>query len=68
VDKTYGVFDPTPVDFDAAFRQHAERRFGSVIRDIRPTPLFQRSVEELNCAIRALMDLLAVNALGTGAQ
>ena len=33
VDKTYdGVFDLTPAEFDAAFRQYAERRFGSVIR------------------------------------
>jgi hypothetical protein len=33
VDKTYdAVFDLTPAEFDAAFRQYAERRFGSVIR------------------------------------
>jgi hypothetical protein len=33
VDKTYdAVFDLTPAEFDAAFRQFAERRFGSVIR------------------------------------
>ena len=33
VDKTYdAVFDLTPVEFDAAFRQYVERRFGSVIR------------------------------------
>jgi hypothetical protein len=31
--KTYdAVFDLTPAEFDAAFRQYAERRFGSVIR------------------------------------
>jgi hypothetical protein len=33
VDKTYdAVFDLTPAEFDAAFAQYAERRFGSVIR------------------------------------
>jgi hypothetical protein len=33
VDKTYDVvFDLTPEEFDAAFRQYAERRFGSVVR------------------------------------
>ena len=33
VDKTYDrVFDLTPSEFDAAFRQYAERRFGSLIR------------------------------------
>jgi hypothetical protein len=33
VDKTYhAVFDLTRAEFDAAFRQYAERRFGSVIR------------------------------------
>jgi hypothetical protein len=33
VGKTYdAVFDLTPAEFDAAFRQHAERRFRSVIR------------------------------------
>ena len=33
VDKTYdAVFELTPAEFDAAFRQYAERRFGSVIR------------------------------------
>jgi hypothetical protein len=33
VDKTYdAVFALTPAEFDAAFRQYAERRFGSVIR------------------------------------
>ena len=33
VDRTYdAVFDLTPAEFDAAFRQYAERRFGSVIR------------------------------------
>ena len=33
VDKTYdAVFDLTPAEFDAAFRQYAERRFGAVIR------------------------------------
>ena len=32
VDKTYpAVFDLTPIEFDAAFRQFAERRFGPVI-------------------------------------
>lgn len=33
VDKTYdAVLDLTPAEFDAAFRQYAQRRFGSVIR------------------------------------
>lgn len=33
VDKTYdAVFDLAPADFDAAFRQYAERRFGRVVR------------------------------------
>jgi hypothetical protein len=33
VDKTYdAVFDLTPAEFDAAFRQYAERRFGPVAR------------------------------------
>jgi len=33
VDKTYdAVFDLTPAEFDAAFRQYAEHRFGSVMR------------------------------------
>ena len=33
VDKTYdSVFDLTPAEFDAAFRQYIERRFGSVVR------------------------------------
>jgi len=33
VDKTYdAVFDLTPAEFDAAFRQYAERRFGRVVR------------------------------------
>jgi hypothetical protein len=33
VDKTYhAVFELTPAEFDAAFRQYAERRFGSVRR------------------------------------
>ena len=33
VDKTYdAVFDLTPAEFDAAFRQYADRRFGSIIR------------------------------------
>jgi hypothetical protein len=33
VDKTYdAVFDLTPAEFDAAFRQYAERRFGPVVR------------------------------------
>jgi hypothetical protein len=33
LDKTYdAVFDLTPAEFDAAFRQYAERRFGSVVR------------------------------------
>ena len=33
VDKTYdSVFDLTPADFDAAFRQYMERRFGVVVR------------------------------------
>jgi hypothetical protein len=64
------VFDLTPVEFDAAFRQYAERRLGSVISLTSALPhLLQRSVEELNGAIhRALMDLLAVNALGISAQ
>ena len=32
VDKTYdAVFDLTPAEFDAAFRQYAERRFGKVV-------------------------------------
>ena len=33
VDRTYhAVFELTPAEFDAAFRQYAERRFGSVAR------------------------------------
>ena len=33
VSKTYdAVFDLTPAEFDAAFRQYAERRFGRVVR------------------------------------
>jgi hypothetical protein len=33
VDKTYdAVFDLTPAEFDAAFRQYAQRRFTTVIR------------------------------------
>ena len=33
VDKTYdAVIDLTPAEFDAAFRQYAERRFGPVVR------------------------------------
>ena len=33
VDKTYdSVFDLTPAEFDAAFRQYMERRFGPVVR------------------------------------
>ena len=33
VDKTYdAVFDLTPAEFDAAFRQYAERRFRPVVR------------------------------------
>jgi hypothetical protein len=33
VDKTYdAVFDLTPAEFDAAFRQYAERRFAPVVR------------------------------------
>jgi hypothetical protein len=33
VDKTYdAVFDLTPVEFDMAFRQYAERRFRPVVR------------------------------------
>jgi hypothetical protein len=33
VNKTYdAVFELTPAEFDAAFRQYAERRFGSVVR------------------------------------
>jgi hypothetical protein len=33
VDRIYdGVFELTPAEFDAAFRQYAERRFGAVAR------------------------------------
>jgi len=33
VDKTYdAVFDLTPAEFDAAFRQYTERRFGPIVR------------------------------------
>ena len=33
VDKTYdAVFDLTPAEFDAAFRQYAEHRFAPVVR------------------------------------
>ena len=33
VEKTYdAVFDLTPAEFDAAFRQYTERRFGPVVR------------------------------------
>ena len=33
VDKSYdAVFDLTPAEFDAAFRQYAERRFRPVVR------------------------------------
>ena len=37
VDKTYdAVFDLTPAAFDAAFRQYAERRFGSPPQNLKP--------------------------------
>jgi hypothetical protein len=33
VDKTYdAVFDLTPAEFDAAFRQYVERRFTPIVR------------------------------------
>ena len=37
VDKTYdAVFDLTPAEFDAAFRQYAARRFGSPPQNLKP--------------------------------